>query len=144
MIRIPSLITALLLSGCMSAPAHVDVRRCCYPGAQIALARMPSSGDVAISLGAIEHVLVSRTDPSEREAVTPRLSSNQTEDVWRTSFTSTSPEATQHFNNARRPAASVAQLPSGASWIEFANATLSSHATNQDSCPTDVVDTGAQ
>ncbi len=144
MIRIPSLITALLLSGCMSAPAHVDVRRCCYPGAQIALARMPSSGDVAISLGAIEHVLVSRTDPSEREAVTPRLSSNQTEDVWRTSFTSTSPDATQHFNIARRPAASVAQLPSGASWIEFANATLSSHATNQDSCPTDVVDTGAQ
>lgn len=144
MIRIISLITALLLSGCTSAPAHVDFRGCCYPGAQIALARMPSSGDVAISLGAIEHVLVSRTDASEREAVTPRLSSSQTEDVSRTTFTSPSPKATRHFNNARRPAAGVAQLPGAASWIDFANAPHSNHATNQDSCPTDVVDAGAQ
>lgn len=144
MFRILSCVSALLLSGCASAPAQIDVRGCCYPGAQIALARMPSSGDVAISLGAIEHVLISRTDPSEREAVTPRLSNNQAEGDSRTTFTSTSPEATPHFNNARRPASGVAQLPSAASWIDFANATLSSHATNQDSCPTDVVDTGAQ
>lgn len=143
MIRILSLLTALLLSGCMSAPAHVDVRGCCYPGAQIALARMPSSGDVAISVGAIEHVLVSRTDPSEHESVTPRLSNSQAEGDSRTTLTSTSSEATQRFNNAP-PAAGVAQLPNAGLWIDFADATHSSHATNRDSCPTDVVDTGAQ
>lgn len=145
MIRITSLITALLLGGCMSTPAPVDIRGCCYPGAQIALARMPSSGDVAISLGAIEHVLVSRTDPTEREAVTPRLSSDQAASDSRTTFTPTNPEATPHATNARRPATDLAQLPAAASWVDFAGATHSSHATHLDACPTSVaVDTGSQ
>lgn len=142
MIRILSLLTALLLSGCVSAPAQIDVRGCCYPGAQIAMARMPSSGDVAISLGAIEHVLVSRPDPSEREAVTPRLSNHHTEGVSTTTFTPTNPAVTLRSNSTRRPDSSADQIPR--SWTDFVNADHLGHATIRDSCPTDVVDTGAQ
>jgi len=142
MFRILSCVTALLLSGCVSAPAQIDVRGCCYPGAQIAMARMPSSGDVAISLGAIEHVLVSRTDPSEREAVTPRPTNHQIEGASRTTLTPKTPAATLRSNSARRPEARVDQLPG--SWTDLVNADYLGHATNQDSCPTDVVDTGAQ
>lgn len=144
MIRILCWIGALLLCGCMSTPAPVDVKGCCYPGAQIALARMPSTGDVAISLGAIEHVLVSRTDTSEREHVTPRPSENPSASISRIPPTPGSLAATHPYNSARRPRGGVDQLPRTASWIDFVGADHLGDATKQDSCPTDVAYGGAQ
>ncbi len=144
MIRILSWIGALLLCGCMSTPAPVEVKGCCYPGAQIALARMPSTGDVAISLGAIEHVLVSRTDSSERGQVTSRPSENPPASISRTPSTSGSLAATQPSNSARRPGDGADQLPRTASWIDFVSADHLGDATKQDSCPTDAANGGAQ
>lgn len=123
-------VSGLILCGCMSTPAPVEIKASGYPGARITLAQMPSTGDVAINLGAIEHVLISRTNSAEPESANLQPSQDETKRV------AASTSALSHSRSVPRHDSDAEHRSGAVTWIDLVNADDISASPPQEACPT--------